>query len=155
MNKFEYFAYQWLLRQGYKEEQIIYSPNFGVDFIIKKENGEKEYYEVKWSRDVDLDWEHKKLKPIIVFTEYQYSYCKRINPYIIVYQFSTITPQIVKKFSEIEEDCVIYLHREGAEFMFLSKTEEINGQYYLKIPENVIEQFKLKNNDWLFVRILG
>ncbi|MHA1280656.1 MAG: hypothetical protein ACTSQ8_26155 [Candidatus Helarchaeota archaeon] len=70
---------------------------------------------MKWSQDVDLDWQHKKIKPIITFSEYQYSYCKKIDPYIIVYQFSTITPQIVKKFSKIEEDCTIYLSNKGAE----------------------------------------
>jgi len=94
MNKTEKKAYQWFLKNGYKEDEINFDNRRTVDFIVAGKP-----YEVK-----------KLYQGAVYFTEKQIREFKTINPTILVFSNNDDEP-IKIPFNEIDKTFPIHVTR--------------------------------------------
>jgi len=119
MHPNEKIVYEWLLKQGYKKEQIYYGRNLPIDFKVVTENEIKFFevkqasvgplYEYEMQDDGTIKKKWKKLK--VIFSKEQYELCQKIKPTIIVISFfKPKTILSILPFDELEEYYSIYIN---------------------------------------------
>jgi len=93
MNKTELKAYNWLLKQGYREEDIDFNPHRSIDFVVKGEG----FYEAK-----------RLFKGVLMLTDKQQRTFEKYNPTVLLFDDNAEEPITVSPFSEIKHKVKLY-----------------------------------------------